>query len=114
MAGYIPAARPVSTHKPSRTIQALPVKSAPKERDFAATVLKGGNKINTRSIATTPAKRLYNTASVRNCFINWDFGEPSTFRTPTSFARREDWAVERLMKFTQARIMINTAMTEKI
>jgi hypothetical protein len=36
---------------------------------------------------------------------------PKTLRTPTSFARLTAWAVERLIKFTQAINRMNAAMS---
>src|SRR5437868_4179502 len=52
--------------------------------------------------------------SVRNCAIKYLRGEPSTLRTPTSFALLDERAVDRFIKFTQAISSINIAMAEKI
>ncbi len=59
-----------------------------------ATSLNGFSKINTIAKATSIAIKLYNMASVKNCFINWVFIEPNTLRMPTSFALFADCAVD--------------------
>ena len=77
-------------------------------------VENGSNKINTNAIPITVAMKLYNKASAKNCPINCAFVEPVAFRIPTSFALLEAFAVERFMKFTQARRIMNIAILPKM
>src|SRR5580704_15143629 len=81
---------------------------------FPATALNGCRVRDTSTSASSVARKLHKRASIRNCCRSWDFAEPITFRMPISFARVADWAVERLMKLTQARMITKRAMAEKI
>ena len=65
-------------------------KIEPKSKVFPATELNNGNNNATRNKAKAEEIKLYNIASVINCFINWPFKEPRTFLIPTSFALIED------------------------
>ena len=49
-----------------------------------------------------------------NCLKSIERSAPNTFRMPTSRARFEEVAVERLMKLIQAIARINKAMAEKM
>src|SRR5215831_5540323 len=60
------------------------------------------------------AIRLIRIDSVRNCLTRLLRSEPRTFRTPTSFARLEERAVERFIKLTQAMSKMKIAMAEKM
>ena len=51
--------------------------------------------------------------SVKNC-EQISSNEPNTFLTPTSFARFDERAVARFIKFTQAMNNMNKAIAEKI
>ena len=68
--------------------------------------------VNTK--ASISPNTLSKTDSVKNCVIRFFLNEPNTLRTPTSFARLAERAVERFIKFTQAISSIKNAMAEKI
>src|ERR1044071_3271358 len=75
---------------------------------------KGFRRVSTSTTAITVAIKVNKNASDKNCLINWAFVDPVTFRIPTSFALLDALAVERFIKFTQARRMMNKAMLPKM
>ena len=99
----------------SKIMSQVPVvNSELKARALPAIELKTGS-INAASISATSVEiKLYNKASVKNCQTNCFLSDPSTFLMPTSFALLDDCAVLRFIKFTQASIMMNKAIAEKM
>src|SRR5205085_9322734 len=58
----------------------------------------------TMMIASIAEIKTSNSASPKNCMINCIRPAPTTFRTPTSFARASACAVDRFTKLIQANI----------
>ena len=112
-AGYIPANKPMEMAPPTTIDQ--------KNHDVngicnstPAILLNDGIAICARNIAITEPIRDIRIDSDKNNRTRCIRYDPNTLRIPTSFARSADLAVDRFMKFTQARIRINNAMAEKM
>ncbi len=76
--------------------------------------LKGDKSKAAIPMAITKDRKQAISDSTRNWAIKLFFRLPNTFRTPTSFARLAEQAVERFIKLMQAINKIKIAMAEKI
>src|SRR6185312_8225737 len=92
----------------------LMVRNTSADNAFPANWLKAGNTAITTMTATNAATKLNSTASVINWRISCFLKEPKTLRIPISFALLADCAVERFMKFTQAKRIMNKAIAENM
>src|SRR4030095_16674281 len=97
-----------------KTNHMLVVNAIPSLIDSPVRSEKGFSNTATSITAIKLEIKLYKKASARNCLTNWPLVEPVTLRIPTSFALFADRAVERFIKFTQARMMINKAILPNI
>src|SRR5665213_4423541 len=75
-----------------------------------AALLNIGNTMIAMIVPIKHEKKLYNNDSVRNCLMRLLLDEPTTFLTPTSFARLAERAVERFKKFIQANSKMKAAI----
>src|SRR6202012_6150632 len=113
-AGYKPASTPTSKVKPNPIPNALKFKKKPMATCFPARSLKYGNKRYTNPKASSMEKSVSITDSTRNWVISHSLSDPITLRIPTSFERRAELAVDRLVKLMQASSRINTANAPKM
>src|SRR5258705_2357540 len=78
------------------------------------TEFKPGNDVHTRIIERITANNVMIAVSLKNWNFNWALLLPSTFLTATSLDRFTAWAVDRLIKFTQAISRMNKAISHKV
>ena len=73
-----------------------------------------GSENQTITIDSANARMLSSIDSPRNCLMSVERCAPSTFRSPTSFARSADLAVDILMKLMHAISRMNKTITAKM
>src|ERR1700679_3894712 len=96
----------------SRQIQVCPLKRS-RLTSFGIYDLKAPSKKGAAITEKQVAPRTSRKVSPSNCSIRLILLLPHILRMAISFARRKDWAVDRLIKLIPARISINTAIPIK-
>src|SRR5215212_3067849 len=81
---------------------------------FPARMLKALSEEPMINSASVMERKLYIKDSVINWKMRRDLNAPTVFRTPTSFARLADLAVERFIKLMHAIRIIKAAMAAKM
>ena len=113
-AGYDPARKPTTSTITNNDGNSHVKLSEVNASCLPAIWLKSGNNSHASPTANTVDVSVTNNDSVKNCATRYLRADPSTLRTPTSFALFDDRAVKRFMKFTQAISRINMAIIENM